>query len=153
MSTKALTKSTGLMPSMFEDFYRPWNEFFEPTNSGLWGRALTMPAVNIAENKDEFKVSLAAPGMKKSDFNIDIQGNILTVSAETEEKKEEKDEKDENYTRKEYSFSSFSRSFTLPDEVNKEKIEATYVDGVLKLSLPKKEEAKKAAISKHVAVK
>jgi HSP20 family protein len=109
-----------------------------------------MPAVNITENKDDFKVSLAAPGMKKSDFNIDVQGNILTISAEMEEKKEEKEE---NYTRKEYNFSSFSRSFTLPDEVNKEKIEATYVDGVLNLSLPKKEEAKKAAISKHVAVK
>ena len=150
MPTRALTRSTGLLPSVFEDFFRPWNDLFETTNSGLFGRVLTMPAVNITENKDDFKVSLAAPGMKKSDFNIDVQGNILTISAEMEEKKEEKEE---NYTRKEYNFSSFSRSFTLPDEVNKEKIEATYVDGVLNLSLPKKEEAKKAAISKHVAVK
>jgi HSP20 family protein len=150
MSTRALTRSTGLLPSVFEDFFRPWNDLFEPTNSGLFGRVLTVPAVNITENKDDFKVSLAAPGMKKNDFNIDVQGNILTITAEREEKKEEKEE---NYTRKEYNFSSFSRSFTLPDEVNKEKIEATYVDGVLNLSLPKKEEAKKAAISKHVAVK
>jgi len=150
MPTRTLTRSTGLLPSVFEDFFRPWNDLFETTNSGLFGRVLTMPAVNITENKDDFKVSLAAPGMKKSDFNIDVQGNILTISAELEEKKEEKEE---NYTRKEYNFSSFSRSFTLPDEVNKEKIEAAYVDGVLNLSLPKKEEAKKAAISKHVAVK
>jgi HSP20 family protein len=150
MSTRTLTRSTGLMPSVFEDFFRPWNDLFETTNSGLFGRVLTIPAVNITENKDDFKVSLAAPGMKKNDFNIDVQGNILTISAEREEKKEEKEE---DYTRKEYNFSSFSRSFTLPDEVNKEKIEATYVDGVLNLSLPKKEEAKKAAISKHVAVK
>ncbi len=150
MPTRTLTKSTGLLPSMFEDFFRPWNDLFETTNSGFFGRILTTPAVNITEDKDDFKVSLAAPGMKKSDFNIDLQGNILTISAEREEKKEEKEE---NYTRKEYNFSSFSRSFTLPDEVNKEKIEATYVDGVLNLSLPKKEEAKKAAISKHVAVK
>jgi HSP20 family protein len=150
MPTRTLARSTGLLPSVFEDFFRPWNDLFETTNSGFFGRVLTMPAVNITENKDDFKVSLAAPGMKKSDFNIDVQGNILTISAEMEEKKEEKEE---NYTRKEYNFSSFSRSFTLPDEVNKEKIEATYVDGVLNLSLPKKEEAKKAAISKHVAVK
>jgi HSP20 family protein len=148
MSTKALIKSTG-MPSVFDEFLRPWNEWLGTTNVGLWGRVLTMPAVNITENKDDYKVSLAVPGMKKNDFNIDIQGNILTISAETEEKKEEKDE---GFTRKEYNFSSFSRSFTLPDEVNKEKIDATYVDGVLKLSLPKKEEAKKAAISKHIAV-
>jgi HSP20 family protein len=148
MTKKALAKSS-MLPSMFGDFFQPWNEFFD-TNGGLWGKVLTMPAVNVIESKDEFSVSLAAPGMKKSDFNIDIQGNILTISAETEINKEEKEE---NYTRREFSYSSFSRSFTLPDEVNKEKIDATYTDGVLKLFLPKKEEAKKALISKHVAVK
>jgi HSP20 family protein len=95
-------------------------------------------------------VSLAVPGMKKDDFNIDVEGNMLTISSEKEESKEEKEDK---YTRKEYNYSSFSRSFTLPDEVNKEKIEAKYEDGVLKLMLPKKEEAKKLAAGKHIAVK
>ena len=75
---------------------------------------------------------------------------MLTISCEKEEKKEEKEAK---YTRKEYSYSSFERSFTMPDGVNKDKIEARYENGLLKLSLPKKEEVKKLAISKHIAVK
>ncbi|MGE5106324.1 MAG: Hsp20/alpha crystallin family protein [Sphingobacteriales bacterium] len=136
------------MPSVFNDFFKPWNEWFD--NGGFLGRTLTIPAVNITENKDDFVVSLAVPGMKKDDFKIDMEGNMLTISCEKEEKKEEKEAR---YTRKEYNYSSFSRSFTLPEDVNKEKIEAKYEDGVLKLMLPKKEEAKKAAISKHIAVK
>jgi HSP20 family protein len=148
MVTRGLTKPTGrLLPSVFEDFFRPMDEFFE---RGPWGRVINVPAVNVIENTDEYKLSFAVPGMKKNDFKIDIDGNMLTVSAELEEKKEEKKEE---FTREEYNFSSFSRTFTLPDEVNKEKIEAVYVDGVLKLSLPKKEEAKKALITKHVPVK
>jgi HSP20 family protein len=123
------------------------DEFFD---RGLWGRVMNIPAVNVVENTDEYKLSFAVPGMRKGDFKIDVDGNLLTVSAEVEEKREEKSE---DFTREEYNFSSFSRSFTLPDEVNKEKIEATYVDGVLRLSLPKKEEAKKALITKHVTVK
>ena len=147
MSTRSLARSTEKMPSLFNDFFRPWDEWFE---GGLTSRVLNVPAVNITENKDEFMVSLAIPGMKKEDFNIDIEGNMLTISSEKEESKQEKDEK---YTRKEFNYSSFSRSFSLPDEVNMEKIDARYVDGVLKLSLPKKEEAKKIATSKHIAIK
>ena len=148
MSTRSLARNTEKMPSLFNDFFRPWDEWFE--GGGLTSRVLNVPAVNITENKDEFMVSLAIPGMKKEDFNIDIEGNMLTISSEKEESKEEKDEK---YTRKEFNYSSFSRSFSLPDEVNMEKIDARYVDGVLKLSLPKKEEAKKIATSKHIAIK
>ena len=148
MTTKALTRPTGsLLPSMFEDFFKPFDEWFD---GGLRGRVINIPAVNITENKDEFKLSLAAPGMKKNDFKIDIDGNMLTISAELEERKEEHKEK---FTREEYDYSSFTRTFTLPDEIHKEKIEASYADGILKLSLPKKEEAKKALITKHVAVK
>ena len=148
MPTKALMKTGEMMPSLFDDFFRPWNEWFD--NGGFLGRTLTIPAVNITENKDEFFVSLAVPGMKKDDFNIDVNGTMLTISCEKEEKKEEKDAR---FTRKEFNYSSFSRTFTLPEEVNKEKIDARYEDGVLKLSLPKKEEAKKFAASKHIAVK
>jgi HSP20 family protein len=79
-----------------------------------------------------------------------VEGNMLTISCEKEESKEEKEEK---FNRREYSYSSFSRSFTLPEEVNREKIDAKYEDGVLKLMLPKKEEAKKLAMGKHIAVK
>ena len=148
MSTQSLVKTTERMPSLFDDFFKPWNEWFG--NSGdILGRVLTVPQVNITETQDEYMVSLAAPGMKKSDFAIDVEGNMLTISSHKEETKEEKEKK---FTRREYSYSSFSRSFTLPDEVNKEKIEARYEDGLLKLFLPRKEEAKRLA-AKHIAVK
>jgi HSP20 family protein len=148
MNKRSLMKPSVLLPSAFDDFFRPWNEWFETSPS--WPRLLNVPAVNITEEKDDFKVSLAVPGMKKEDFNIDIEGNMLTISSEKEEAKEEKEKK---FTRKEYNYSSFSRSFTLPEDVNKEKIEARYENGVLILSLPKKEEAKKVAVNKHIAVK
>ena len=148
MAANLFPKKVERFPSLFEDFFKPWNEFL-PTGVS-WGKTLTTPAVNITEDKDKFQVTVAAPGMKKTDFNIDVDGNMLTISSE---KEESKDDSNEKYTRKEYSYSSFSRSFTLPEEVNREKIEAVYEDGVLKLNLSKKEEAKKLAASKHIAVK
>ncbi len=147
MATQTLAKLGERMPTLFDDFFKPWNEWFD--NGNLLGRTMNVPAVNITENKENYQVSLAVPGMKKDDFKIDIDGNMLTISSEQEENKEEKDTK---FTRKEYSYSSFSRSFTLPEEINKEKIEAKYEEGVLRISLPRKEEAKKAT-AKHIAVK
>jgi HSP20 family protein len=148
MSTQALTKTDGgRIPSVFNDFFKPWNEWFDET--GIWGRTMNVPAVNITEQKNEYKVELAVPGMKKDDFKIDVDGNMLTISSEKEESSEEKEKK---FTRKEYSYSSFSRSFTLPEEINLDKIEAKYEDGVLRLSLPRKEEAKISS-AKHIAVK
>jgi HSP20 family protein len=148
MATKSLMKTGEMFPTVFDDFFKPWNEWFD--NGGLWGRMMKVPAVNVVEKEDFFMVTLAAPGLKKSDFKIDIEGNMLTISSEKEESKEEKEEK---FTRKEYSFTSFSRSFSLPEFVNREKIEAVYEDGILKLTLPKMEEFKKAAALKHIAVK
>jgi HSP20 family protein len=148
MSTKSLVKANEVFPTVFEDFFKPWNEWFD--NSGLWGKVMKMPAVNVTENKDNYLVSLAAPGMKKNDFKIDIEGDMLSISCEKEETKEEKEKK---YTRKEYNYSSFSRSFTLPDNVTRGKIEATYEDGVLNLRLPKSEQFKKAAEIQHISVK
>lgn len=145
MSTNALTKSQENIPSVFNDFFKPWNEWFE--KGSLLTRPLTVPPVNITENKDNYEVSLGVPGLKKDDFKIDVDGNMLTISSEKEESREEKEK---SFTRKEYSYSSFSRSFTLPDEVNKERIEAKYEDGVLKLTLPRKEEAKKITAKKIV---
>jgi HSP20 family protein len=149
MGTQALAKTNGNARnlSVFDNFFKPWNEWFD--NDGLLASAMNVPAVNITENKDNYHVSLAAPGLKKDDFNIAVDGNMLTISSEKEDNKEETDKK---FTRKEYSYSSFSRSFTLPEEINKENIEATYVDGVLNISLPRKEEAKKPT-AKLVAVK
>lgn len=149
MKTRALARTNDLMiPSVFDDFLRPWNDWFD--GGSYLTRPTTVPSVNVVESKDDYKLSLAVPGMKKSDFKIDMTGNLLTISSEKEEKKEEKDE---NYSREEYNYSSFSRSFTLPEEVNKDKIDATYVDGILKLVLPKKEEAKKLTVNKQIAVK
>lgn len=147
MGTQALTKPIEKRPSLFNEFFKPWNEWFE--NDRFFGRTLNVPAVNITEEKNEYLVALAAPGMKKEDFHIDMEGNMLTISSEKEETKEEKDKK---FTRKEYSFSSFSRSFTLPDEVDKQKIEAKYEEGILKISLPFNEEVKKPT-AKQIAVK
>jgi HSP20 family protein len=148
MSTRALIRNGGSIPSLFDDFFRPWNEWFD--GGGLMGTTMNVPAVNIVENKDDFAVALAVPGMKKEDFNIDMEGNMLTISCDKEAKKEEKDTR---FTRMEYNYSSFSRSFTLPEGVNREKIDAHYEDGVLKLVLPKKEEAKKITTNKHISVK
>ena len=139
MSMRTLTRDGGTLPTVFEDLFKPWNEWFDTSNTFL-NRMLTVPAVNITETKEEYKLSFAIPGMKKDDFDINVDGNMLTVSCEKEESKEEKEHK---YTRKEYNYSSFSRSFSLSEEVSKEKIQANYTDGVLSLHLPKKEEAKK----------
>jgi HSP20 family protein len=148
MNTRTLAKRTERLPSFFEDFFnKPLLDLFD---GGFSGRTMNVPAVNITERKDDYMVSLAAPGLKKEDFKINLEVNMLTISSEKEEKNEEKDEK---YTRQEYSYSSFERSFTLPDEVNQDKIDAHYEDGVLNLVLPKKEEAKRMAISKKITVK
>lgn len=133
MSTHTVSKFSQSMPSVLDDFFKPWNEWF---NVGLKERSMSMPAVNITEKNDQYQVSLAAPGLKKEDFKIDLNGTVLTISSEKEESTENNDEK---YNRKEYNYSSFSRSFSLPEEINKEKIEAKYEDGVLKISLPRKD--------------
>jgi HSP20 family protein len=145
METRALTKLESL-PSVFDDFFKPWNEWFN--NSGTLGRTMNIPAVNITEEKDQIQVSLAVPGMKKDDFKIDVDGNMLTISCEKEESSEDENKR---FTRKEYSYSSFSRSFSLPEEINQEKIAARYEDGVLKIALPRKEEIKNTSV-KQIAV-
>jgi len=99
-----------------------------------------VPAVNILDNKDNYMMELAAPGLKKGDFKIKLDNQLLTISSE---KKEEKEEQEENYTRKEFVFSSFSRSFTLPKTIVFDKIKADYKDGILIVNLPKKEEEAK----------
>ncbi|HUH28052.1 Hsp20/alpha crystallin family protein [Gelidibacter sp.] len=108
--------------------------FLSNFNTGM-----TLPAVNIKENADEFNLEIAVPGMKKSDFNIDVDNKILSISSET---KEEKEHKEENYTRREFGYSSFKRTFTLPETIESDKISAKYQDGILTVHLPKKEEAK-----------
>ena len=144
MSLKTLARTNG-MNSVFGDFFEPWTDWFP---DGFTSKAMSLPKVNITDSKDSFNLALAAPGLHKNDFKIDVEGNMLTISATAENKKEEKDE---NYTRREYNYSSFSRSFTLPEDVMQEKISATYDGGVLKLKLPKAEKAIKSG-HKTIAV-
>lgn len=108
--------------------------FLSNFNTGM-----TLPAVNIKESSNEFFLLIAVPGMKKSDFNIDLENKVLSISSET---KVEHEEKEENYTRREFGYSSFQRTFTLPDTIESDKIKAEYKDGILTVHLPKKEEAK-----------
>ena len=98
---------------------------------------INLPTANVSESPKEYKLELAAPGLQRKDFNIEIENNTLTISAEQEE---EKKEEDGEYSRKEYSFNSFSRSFALPENVKEDGIEAKYVDGILKVTIPKQKE-------------
>jgi len=109
-------------------------------NDRLWLKKMNEPALNIKETKDEFEIELAAPGYNKKDFEVTIDDGCLNISAKKEETKEKKGE---NYTRKEFSATSFEKSLQLPDSIADEKIKAKYDNGILKFSLAKKEEAKK----------
>lgn len=141
---KALMKKrSDLMPnfpSIFDDFFGgDWMNWAGFNNSQT---GTTLPAVNVSENNEAFKIEVAAPGMKKDDFKIDLDNNLLMISSEKEEKNEETD-KEGNYFRKEFSYQSFKRSFSLPmNVVNQEQISAKYSDGILHITIPKKEEAK-----------
>jgi len=123
-------------PSWFDNFFENnlGTEFLSNFNTGI-----TLPAVNIKETNEEFILELAIPGMKKSDFIIDVENKILTIASEV---KSENEEKNANYTRREFGYSSFKRTFTLPDSVASDKVKATYNDGILMVTLPKREEAK-----------
>ncbi len=124
------------LPSLFDSLAR---DLFDLTNTSSPGTS--MPAVNIKETKNDFQVEVAAPGMRKEDFKIRLDHNILSISSERENNYDEKDEQG-NYTRREFSYQSFQRSFTLPNMVESDKIAANYSDGILRLSIPKREEAK-----------
>lgn len=110
--------------------------------------ASRIPAVNIAETENDFQIELAAPGLKKEDFKISLDKNILSVAAD---KKAEKIEEGKKFSKREYSYNSFTRTFTLPETADPAKIEAEYTDGILKLNVAKKEEAK--IQSREIAVK
>lgn len=125
------------VPSFFDDFFT--RDLFDwSTTNNAYGSSL--PAVNIKEDDDNFEVEVAVPGLEKKDFNIEIENDVLIVSSEKEESSEVDDK---NYKRKEFNYSSFKRTFSLPEnKVDGDKVKANYVDGVLHITLPKKEEAK-----------
>jgi HSP20 family protein len=132
---KLIKRMDGLLPAMWDNFsYDDW--FVKPNNLGF---GTGLPAVNIQENDNEFHLELAVPGMKKSDFKIDVDNNVLTISSE---ERTEDESTEANYTRREFYYNNFRRSFTLPETVDSDKIAAEYTDGVLAILIPKKEEAK-----------
>ena len=125
-------------PSLFDDFFG--RELFNWRNNNFSSTSTTVPAVNIKETTDAFEVEVAAPGMEKGDFSITLDGNLLTISSA---KQQQEEKKEQNYTRREFSYQSFQRSFELAkDVVDEDKINARYENGLLHLTIPKKEEAK-----------
>jgi len=143
----SLVKFSNLYPSLFDRFIE--NDMFDWTNKNFSNTNTTLPSVNIKESLDAFEVEVAAPGFEKTDFSIEQDNDILTVSSEKKIEKETKD--NEQFTKKEISYQSFSRSFTLPVTVESEKITAKYENGILKIVIPKKEEAKPKPI-KQIAI-
>lgn len=127
------------LPSIFDDMFK--TDWIDNGNSGMSRIGTSVPAVNISENEEAFQLEVAAPGKTKKDFNLELDNGVLTISAE-EKKEEEKKDNNGRFTRREFSYSSFKRAFTLPESVDSEKISAQYKDGVLKIDLPKREEAK-----------
>ena len=126
-------------PTLFDDFLR--RDFLDWEQSNFSNTNTTIPAVNLKETADSYHVEAAVPGMTKNDFRVQLDGNTLTISSEKANEKEEGDE--ERYLRREFSYQSFSRTFTLQkDVVDTENIQAKYENGVLYLLIPKKEHAK-----------
>ncbi|HEA23567.1 MAG TPA: Hsp20/alpha crystallin family protein [Pricia antarctica] len=118
-----------------EVFNRDWPSVFSQNfNTGM-----SLPMVNIRETTDAYFVEMAVPGLKKSDFHIDLENHVLSISTTTQK---ENEREEDNYTRREFGYSSFKRSFTLPETVDDGKIKAEYNEGILSIHLPKKEEAK-----------
>lgn len=131
----ALRKNSAL-PSLIDEFFG--RDVFPGFIFDVEKRMST-PAVNIIEGKDDYRIEVAAPGLDKKDFKIDIDNNVLTISSEKEEKHEEKDD---HFMRREFNYSAFTRSFTMPEGTDGDKISARHADGVLTVVIPKREEAR-----------
>jgi HSP20 family protein len=134
----ALMKFSDQFPSMFNRFFE--NDLFDWSTRNFSNTNTTLPSVNIKEDVNGFEVDMAAPGFEKNDFKIELLNNLLTISSEKKVENETKE--DQQFTRQEFSYQSFSRSFTLPNTVEGEKIMAKYENGILRVVIPKKEEAK-----------
>lgn len=124
-------RNNALFPAVMDEMFKDWMGGTQMVNK-------MVPPVNIRENENAFTVELMAAGLKKEDFNIEVDNELLTISAEI---KSENKEESGKFTKREFGLASFKRSFHLPETVNEESINAAYQDGILKLTLPKKEEA------------
>ena len=127
-------RNNTLMPGFNDVFDSIFNDTF--FNNRMVTR---VPAVNISETENNYHVELAAPGLKKEDFKLNLERNHLTISVE---QTSDHQDNQKNYSKREYSYSSFVRSFTLPESADDSKIDATYTDGILRIDIAKREEAK-----------
>jgi HSP20 family protein len=157
---EALVKRNGSVPLTQAGFLPTMNTFFddflskdlmEMTGPNFATLGTNLPSVNLKETDKKIEIELAAPGLKKEDFKIELDNKMLTISSEKEQEKEEKRDK-ENYYRKEFSYQSFSRSFNLPDYTDESQINANYKDGILHVDIAKKEGSKKKT-AKTIAIK
>jgi len=134
--------------NFFNEFFnRDWLDW---TNRNFSETNTTLPSVNILEGKESYEVNMAAPGLEKKDFKIELSHGLLTISSEKKIENEAK--KGQQFTRREFSYQSFNRSFALPDTVESEKITAKYEDGILKVRIPKKHDSKDRTV-KSIEIK
>jgi len=143
-----VVRNKTVFPSLVSKFFKNETLFpsfldFDGDLLNVNGGSLSLPNANIIENSKDYKIELAAPGLERKDFKVEVDNGVLSISAE---KEEEKKEEHKNYRRREFSYNSFSRAFTLPDNCIADKIEAKYEGGILNISVPKKE----ASITKPV---
>ena len=134
----SLARFSDQYPSLFDRFFE--NDLFDWSNRNYSATNTTLPTVNIKESDDDFEVEVAAPGFAKEDFKVELTRDILTISSDKEINNEIKE--GQQFTQREFSYQSFSRSFTLPNIVDSEKIGAKYENGILRINIPKKEESK-----------
>ena len=132
------------VPAYWDDFFN--DNFFNSFNGGK--NHCASPAVNIEERDKEYRIDVAAPGLSKKDIKIDLDNDILTISAD---RKQEKNEKSQRYMRREFGYNTFKRSFELPDTIDQDHIKASHDSGVLTIQLPKKEEVVQKA-SKQIEI-
>jgi HSP20 family protein len=135
-------KNSALLPG--------FNDIFESVLGDTFfseRRINSVPAVNISESAEEYQIELAAPGLKKEDFKVSVESDILSISTQ---RSQQSSSSEITYNRREYCYTSFMRSFALPESADAERIQASYTDGILKLTLPKKEEAR--AVSRQIEI-
>lgn len=143
---KTLVKTNGSLfpaiPSLLNDFLT--DDWFDSSFANWKSSGATLPAVNVRETNDDFRIEVAAPGMKRDDFKVELDNNVLMISSQQEDDSDQIEKGiDGTYTRREFSYQSFQRSFSLPEsKAEGDKIAARYVDGILHITIPKKEEAK-----------
>jgi len=137
-SIMLLLRNSNQVPGVFDHFFD--GEWFDWANRNFSSTNTTLPSVNVKENTDQFTVEVAAPGFEKTDFKIEVNHNTLSISSEKKVESETKE--GEQFTKREFSYQSFARSFTLPQIADGEKIEASYDKGILTVVIPKREEAK-----------